>query len=118
MKPMVLPAIYLARHGETAWSLTGQHTGLTDVLLTERGERNARQLGRISRFNEFLGGPSRGKPLKRLAGSSLISTWLKRGVNEKAARGTLLILAPFVSNHFGKAANANIVIMKQTNFGD
>src|SRR4051812_18898550 len=41
-----LPAVYLARHGETAWSLSGQHTGLTDLPLTERGERNARQLGR------------------------------------------------------------------------
>jgi probable phosphoglycerate mutase len=40
-----LPIIYLARHGETAWSLTGQHTGLTDLPLTEHGERNARQLG-------------------------------------------------------------------------
>ena len=40
-----LPVIYLARHGETAWSLSGQHTGLTDLPLTERGERNARQLG-------------------------------------------------------------------------
>jgi len=42
----MLPTIYLARHGETAWSLSGQHTGLTDLPLTERGERNARQLGR------------------------------------------------------------------------
>jgi broad specificity phosphatase PhoE len=38
------PIIYLARHGETAWSLSGQHTGMTDLPLTEAGERNARRL--------------------------------------------------------------------------
>lgn len=39
-----LPIIYVARHGETAWSLTGQHTGLTDLPLTARGERTATKL--------------------------------------------------------------------------
>src|SRR5678816_2241613 len=41
----VLQIVYLARHGETAWTLSGQYTGVTDLPLTERGERNARRLG-------------------------------------------------------------------------
>lgn len=39
------PFVYLARHGETAWSLTGQHTGTTDLALTACGQINARRLG-------------------------------------------------------------------------
>jgi probable phosphoglycerate mutase len=39
-----LPKIYLVRHGETAWTLSGQHTGRTDIPLTERGERDAQAL--------------------------------------------------------------------------
>src|SRR6202012_3717626 len=42
--PKTFPSVYLARHGETAWTVTGQHTGLTNLPLTERGECNARQL--------------------------------------------------------------------------
>ena len=48
-----LQIIYLARHGETAWSLSGQHTGLTDLPLTERGECNARRLGERLKGLEF-----------------------------------------------------------------
>src|SRR6202047_2906241 len=38
------PVVYLARHGETTWTITGQRTGLIDLPLTERGECNARRL--------------------------------------------------------------------------
>jgi broad specificity phosphatase PhoE len=38
------PIICVARHGETSWSVSGQHTGTTDLPLTDRGERNARRL--------------------------------------------------------------------------
>ena len=41
----VLPEVYIARHGNTAWTSTGQHTGLTDLPLTPEGERNAQRLG-------------------------------------------------------------------------
>jgi probable phosphoglycerate mutase len=55
-----LPVVYLARHGETAWSVSGQHTGLTDLPLTGRGEHNARRLGeRLAgmRFAKVLASP-------------------------------------------------------------
>ena len=44
MADAALPLVYLARHGQTAWSLSGQHTGLTDLPLTPTGEANARRL--------------------------------------------------------------------------
>ena len=40
----VLPQLYLVRHGETAWSISGQHTGSTELTLTAAGEAQARAL--------------------------------------------------------------------------
>jgi len=60
-----LPLLYLARHGETAWSLSGQHTGLTDLPLTERGERHARLLGK--RLQELKVARVFTSPLQRAA---------------------------------------------------
>ncbi len=40
-----LPVVYLARHGDTAWTHSGKHTGRVDLPLTEDGEQHARQLG-------------------------------------------------------------------------
>jgi probable phosphoglycerate mutase len=42
---MSLPIVYLVRHGETPWTITGQHTGVTDLPLTKRGEDQARAIG-------------------------------------------------------------------------
>jgi probable phosphoglycerate mutase len=61
----VLPVVYLARHGETAWSLSGQHTGRTDLPLTERGERTARRLG--ERLRELKFAKVFTSPLRRAA---------------------------------------------------
>ena len=52
--------VYLVRHGETAWSITGQHTGRTDLALTPQGEEEARALGpRLKglRFDHVLSSP-------------------------------------------------------------
>lgn len=67
-----LPEIYLARHGETEWSMTGQHTGRTDIPLTTRGERNALSLGerlKGTTFAKILTSPrSRARRTCELAG--------------------------------------------------
>jgi broad specificity phosphatase PhoE len=43
-KTNLLSRVYLVRHGETAWSLFGKHTGRTDIPLTEQGQRDAHKL--------------------------------------------------------------------------
>ena len=50
----ILPQVHLVRHGETAWSLTGQATGRTDIPLTDRGERDAQKLGLLLQGQSFL----------------------------------------------------------------
>ncbi len=59
--------IYLARHGETAWTVSGQHTGLTDLPLTTRGKRNARALG--ERIKDVVFSKVFSSPLKRTLSS-------------------------------------------------
>ncbi len=49
----MLPQIFLVRHGETDWSLSGRHTSHTDIPLTEAGEDSARVLGRRLRGKHF-----------------------------------------------------------------
>ncbi len=67
-----LPEVYLARHGETEWTVSRKHTGRTDVPLTERGERNARSLGERLRemtFAKVLVSPmQRARQTSELAG--------------------------------------------------
>ena len=47
-----LPRLFLARHGDTAWTDSRQHTGRTDLPLNERGEERARQIGeRLQKFS-------------------------------------------------------------------
>lgn len=58
--PRALARLYLVRHGQTAWSLTGRHTGRTDIPLTEQGEEDARKLAdrlRAVRFSRVLISP-------------------------------------------------------------
>jgi broad specificity phosphatase PhoE len=64
--------VYLVRHGETDWSRTGRHTGLTDVPLTDTGRAQARAIAERLRGHAFalvLSSPSsRALDTARLAG--------------------------------------------------
>src|SRR5512145_2154650 len=51
--PSELPRLFLARHGDTAWTDSRRHTGRTDVPLNERGEQRAGQLGERLRRLSF-----------------------------------------------------------------
>ncbi len=84
------PRVYLVRHGETDWTISGQHTGLTDLPLTERGEREARQLA---------------GPLRGLTFASVLSSPLQRAARTCELAG------------FGKIASSDDDLV-EWNYGD
>src|ERR1700679_3063280 len=45
--------LWLIRHGETEWSLSGAHTGRTNIALTAAGEESARAIGRELNGHQF-----------------------------------------------------------------
>lgn len=49
----IKPRLFLVRHGETEWSLSGQHTGITDIPLTENGREKARTVGSLLNHHVF-----------------------------------------------------------------
>lgn len=73
-----LPSLVIARHGETAWSRTGQHTGRTDLSLTPRGEHNARALA--ARLAAIPVDTVRTSPLQRAAGTCRLAGYGDRAV--------------------------------------
>lgn len=76
-----LPVVYLARHGQTAWTISGQHTGLTDLPLTAQGELEAVRLGRR---------------LEKLTFASVLTSPLRRAVRtcELAGFGPAAVVEP------------------------
>ncbi len=71
-------SLYLIRHGETAWSLSGQHTGRTDIPLTPRGEQEARRLaaplGAVSFTRVFTSPRQRARRTCELVGLGGVAT--------------------------------------------
>lgn len=78
MNDTAVGEVYLVRHGETAWTLTGQHTGRTDLALTPGGEVQARALApRLAalRFDQVLSSPlERARRTCELAGFAAVTS--------------------------------------------
>ena len=66
-----LPLVVLVRHGETAWTLSGQHTGRSDIALTEAGCESAKALN--ARLKKFSFTAVFTSPLKRARQTALLA---------------------------------------------
>ena len=76
--PDTPPRVWIARHGETEWSLAGRHTGRTDIDLTPRGEDDARALG--ARLQELTFAAILTSPSKRAVRTCTLAGFGKRAV--------------------------------------
>ena len=81
--PTLLPRVYFVRHGETAWSLSGQHTGRTDLPLTAQGEQEASKLRERLRAVKF--GHVFTSPLLRARRTSALAGFGERAETEPDA---------------------------------
>jgi broad specificity phosphatase PhoE len=74
--PLKTKKIYLIRHGETEWTLSGQHTGTTDIPLTQEGERQVEELKK--RINKRDFSTILTSPLKRAIQTCELTGYLNR----------------------------------------
>jgi broad specificity phosphatase PhoE len=73
-------ALWLMRHGETAWTVSGQHTSFTDLPLTEEGERKAAEVGKLLAGRKFLAVYS--SPMKRALDTCRIAGYAPTAVTD------------------------------------
>ena len=74
------PELWVIRHGETAWSLSGQHTSRTDLALTPEGERRAAAVGSALRGHQFALALS--SPLRRALETARIAGFAPEVVDD------------------------------------
>ena len=118
----MLPYVCLVRHGETAWSASGQHTGRTDIPLTDRGEEAARalqvRLAEMSFSDVFTSPLQRARRTCELAGFGALAKadpdLVEWGYGEYEGRRTAEILAadptwrPFEAGYPGGETAADV----------